>query len=54
MMMKEQEKSLKKQKKTHVDNFMHYYYQSELDQKRICQGFITMFSIEYRSNRIER
>ena len=52
MMMKEQEKE--EEKKTRVDDFMHYYNQLKFNEKRFCPDFIIMFLVEYRSNSIEK
>ena len=50
MMMKEREEN---EKKTRVDDFMHYYNQLEFNEKRFCPDFIIMLVVEYRSNSIK-
>ena len=54
MMMKEREKEEKNEKKTRVDDFMHYYNQLKFNEKRCCPDFSIMFLVEYRSNSIEK
>ena len=51
MMMKEQKKT---KKKTHVNDFMHYYNQLEFKEKSFCPDFIIMLVVEYRSISIKK